>query len=311
MEINATDAHGNAETVEFVKLDKLGVENVILKETGAIVADMSHIGIDGIIGTSFLAYFKVTIDYGKQTVTFDSDTSKSPPRSGEHRISFELTKEDGYTPITTCLVGDRAIKAHIDTGAGDILIPISAMRETKAYQNRDFSKCRGICSRSVFETEEFEHITMQIDSIRVGNLNLEAVAVTSRPEKLSNVVLGKTFLSRFIVEMNYDELEMILLPRKVGALPEPETTFGLAWEQKNGDLLVSGIWSESSAEEQGVQVGDKILRIDGQPVADSSPIELYQLLEAHEQTTVELTNEAGTRTVTLEKRPSVKPKTGT
>ncbi len=81
VEVDVNDSAGKTKKVKLAKLGILSIGDVKVKDSAAVITDLSDFGFDGIVGSSFLRYFRVTIDYRHRLLTI-SDSKKSASCQG-------------------------------------------------------------------------------------------------------------------------------------------------------------------------------------------------------------------------------------
>ena len=135
MEVDANDSVGKTKKVKLARLDSLSVGDVKVKDSAAAIADLSEFGCDGIVGSTFLRYFRVTIDYRQRLLTFSDGKERVPAKDGEVIIKFTPEMTQGFAPKIECIV-DKSMDtdALIDTGYPGIGLPAEIVRESKEFK---------------------------------------------------------------------------------------------------------------------------------------------------------------------------------
>ncbi len=83
--------------------------------------------------------------------------------------------------------------------------------------------------------------------------------------------LGNGVLNRFVVTFDYARSRMLLKPNDAINDPFPFSTSGMALDRKIGDdgsIGIRRIYADAPAARAGLEVGDRIVAVNAQPVAD-------------------------------------------
>jgi len=230
--------------------------------------------VDGVIGSNFLRFFKVKIDYQKRLVTLSGNTAPLIPVPGASPVQIEQSMKMGFAPLVTVSCGETTFDAAIDTG---LIAPLSLPPSL----SREISQEAGIEGKGVMgggAIKDFEKVRLvRLDSIRIGSRETGKIMATVA-EGQKNALIGYTFLSNYIVTLNYPAEEMLLVPAEGGRNIDNLFTTGIVIRRDDmGKTLVSGVWSGSPADRLGIAMGNEILEINGK-AADT-----FTLQELREQ----------------------------
>jgi S1-C subfamily serine protease len=93
-------------------------------------------------------------------------------------------------------------------------------------------------------------------------------------------MIGKEFLSRFVVTLNYPAGEMLLVPSDGDKPRDNVFTTGIGVvRDASGKAIVSGVWSGSPADRLGIMARDEIAAINGKPASDYTLHALREILK--------------------------------
>ncbi|MEY2518862.1 MAG: hypothetical protein QOF24_621 [Verrucomicrobiota bacterium] len=233
--------------------------------------------LDGILGFGFFSQFVVEFDYASQRMRlFAPETYVAPPKAVMIPITFrgksplvEITMENATGESVKTLV-------EIDTGSfeslglkgafvdGHRLVPADAPKrplfglaiggETKGYRTRLAAATLGPFRLS-------RPVTSATTGGDAGSADVAGV-------------LGGEALNRFTVIVDYSRKQLLLLPIATGDRPSEYfdflgTQIVAAGEQFN-QFQIKAVMPDSPASEAGLQPGDEITAIDGQPAAKMS-----------------------------------------
>jgi len=275
------DAHGTggkAETVNLVKLNNVIVGNAEVKNTAAIVVDFSdkfRPDIGGILGSNFLRFFQVTIDYQKKEISLLSATKSITQTDDEIKIFFETDIKQGFAPKIKCVVdGEIEGTGLIDTGFPGIAdLPLSMMERTKSFQKDTVLTANGGMTGGLFGMTDKSYL-IRVDTLEMGNLKFTNVPTMSHSLKGENVLFGNKFLSKFLVTINYPAGELVLKPTTT-FFETNILSYGLGFAKKDKKTIVSGVWDNSSASWSKIKLGDEIVKVNSKA---TNTLPLYELM---------------------------------
>jgi predicted aspartyl protease len=284
VEIVAKDSVGATKPMQLTNLDLLRLGKMTVAECPTGILDFTEFGgnlkdpegmdIDGVIGSNFLRYFKVTIDYKNQKMYLSNDTRKIPAKDGTYRIEFTTDMKNGYAPRIQCTIDNNIkVKAIIDTGAPYIAtLPFSLVEKTDAYKKGQVVHSKGNIWGAAFKASENNQL-LRLKYFQIGTLKLNYIPVISLPS--NDILVGKKFLSKFMVTLNYPAKEMILVPHDTLDFPTNIFSFGtIVRKTKDRRTLVAGFWEGSAADKLGIDIGDELVMINGKKIGELSPTEV-------------------------------------
>ncbi len=230
-------------------------------------------GVSGFIGSDFLRFFKVRLDYKTKTLIIARPEYQFPLSNRavklEMKTSFPL-----YFPIFTCEMDSVKAKAMVDVGSPfSIVIPMK-------YRDilRDVIKSRGIMA-SWPTKKSVPNYLGRVRSFRMGNFEVKNAMVLSVYLPMPYVLLGRDFLRNFVIILDYPERKIIFDPFEKLEIKTNEFSYGLKLHREEGKLVIQGVWEGSPADRAGLGPGDEILKINGIQVDSMDMKEIEDLLD--------------------------------
>ena len=313
----AVDVMKEKRSVDAVHL-KLQVGKVVVENLGLWVDDLKNIEsfgfkIDGILGSNFLKLFQVSIDYRKKVLVFAyNDSSYSEP-DVQNGYLLKLMQNNLGQVSTEIKVGSQTFFGLIDTGAAGcgsdyLLFPTKLLEKIRPELDCKVMNERGITSMGAFSNGS--SMSSRLTSLEMGTFKVNNLPIGITGD--AGILITNDFLSHFNVTIDYPKSVMYLCPNG-----KPFKTnfnvFGFkAQRDSKGKLKIVGLWEGSSAEKNGLEIGDEITNItlvNGNQVSNITFEEYLSVLYNAEAITIRLriVNDDGTREVEL-KNEAVLPK---
>jgi len=258
--------------------------------------DLSTIGrsfnvtLGGILGYDFLAQYATTLDYTTPAVTF-SDPDRAA--ASADAIPFEVT--NAFIQVRGKINDDREILFLLDTGAGFTILPRSVAESLPGRRLRGNQAMGAEGGRLPMTLVRVPRLTFGAQSLTDLVVAYSEGDSTQIPGALGMLaregmgLLGADVLSRYRVTINYRRRTLDLQPATPTA---PRTDdwiqVGVQCLHDETGYVVRGVFSPSPAEKAGIQAGDRVVSIDGQPVAGLSPDEVAARLRGRAGSIVEL-----------------------
>lgn len=278
MKTKMIDGAGVTGEGQMYMLDKLKAGAVSFGHVGASAVDLREfdsifcVKLDGIFGTNMMRTCNWKIDYANKTLTF-SDKKIKPDFEAD-----EIDFEEGFSgsPILRMSMGGIYFSALLDTGKNMTLdIPDSLYFKSKASQDGKFKKGYGKRELTLFNEAPMTEYFGTLDTLQMGKLLFKDVAVRVTPSPM--ILLGNKFFTNFgqiIIDWHKSKL---YLPRGKQPLLEETQTFGFVPQPRDGGIVVVFLWQGSKAKEQGIELGDKILSVNGRDTSRISSAEWCEL----------------------------------
>ena len=287
-----------------LELDQL---NPVMTVDGEIVRAVTDRNVLGLLGERPLADRAVWIDFGSEKIALipvsSSDSLSRAPQGQRIQASHAaLVAIMGARarPLAFRLAGDGKILLQariassesspsgapltfiLDTGATKCVLfqpslgqRVPGYRRWPTVEGLAAPTLIGVSSASIARVPRLE-IGADAGAIVVRGLDA-AILRSELSDQLSQVVgervdglLGASFLSRYLVVIDYPHRVLWLDRERGGSNPRPfeYCHVGLQLERRDHSLQVVALVRRSPAEHAGIRVGDVLEMIDGAPVRD-------------------------------------------
>lgn len=263
----------------IISLGDMKVKDFIVPVFDLPDASGSDPKIDGFIGSDFLRFFRLTIDYKQKRIILAHSTD-----------SLEVTK-DGYKmkikkplpvrfPLIECMI-DENIEAEgmIDTGSPfAVVFPLSLIEKQDFSKGKLLIKAKGIMAKWPF-TSSNENYLARVKSLKMGTLEIKNIPViyAELPEKISYPLLGKNFLSQFLITIDYPQNEIILVPSEGTEFKTNLFSTGLGLAKEQDKIIVRGFWEGSPADKSDIELNDEILEVNSKSTTELSIREINNI----------------------------------
>ena len=302
--LEVTDVNGKTDGYPLVRIESLltpdgkinfrGVPAMRLPEP----SPFECFGADGLVGSDLLARFIVEIDGKAKTVTLTS-AERASAVSLRRMIPFAKAG----MPIVALQAGrGNTLVCLFDTGCPGFLslknTDFEALRTAAAFEVTDEGYGEGSISVGGMGESDMSH-RVRFPELGVGSTRFANVsAETATPPY---TLLGVELLEYGKVTMDYPRGRFYFEPYEE-EYDLTEKHHDLALRVKDGELVVSTVWS---AMRGVVEVGDKVLEINGKPTGKydfcESIINGIPALKEKKKTKLTILTREGKKTVVYEK----------
>lgn len=205
---------GGAISVQLGQADSLRVGSTMMTSLDVAIADLSHVGaavgarVDGDLGYNFNRHFRITIDYGGQTLRFDDP--KRVEAVGDRPLTLlpmRLAHPAKPLILIEAHIGKRGpFQFAVDTGTSTSAISVDLARELGVTTRPMAPVTTGGASLAMRAAE--------ISDLRVGHCQLPAITViigdflTILSEVIGSRldgIIGYNFLRHFKVALDYPQ----------------------------------------------------------------------------------------------------------
>ncbi|WP_421752108.1 retropepsin-like aspartic protease [Croceimicrobium sp.] len=253
------DSQGEQQRQDYVRMPDFKLGDRTFSDFVAIAADLkaspllSCLKLDGIIGANAMQfqYWDFSLE---DNLLRMSDTKEHWPQGKKYVLPFSI--KSSRTPMVTLTINGSQIKGiTFDTGSnGTLTLPQSLTSSFKpeAAKFKSYGFLSGGLFGSALDTAyEFEMKFEFPDTIIPILVDQEQ----SKQAKL----LGMNFLRQFHVFMDYQEGEILLMPRKF----EPEQgTYPLTPYYRDEQVIIGSLNSLLPPEHQSLAIGDTIIAVE-------------------------------------------------
>ncbi|MFW6029831.1 MAG: aspartyl protease family protein [Halanaerobiales bacterium] len=279
MDISVGDSSGEIRKNSITILDNLEIGSMKIKDTPVLISDLSMIqaigyDINGILGSDILRFFKLIINYKEENIVFSTD-KKFETKEETYNIKFDM--DQMFIPNINFDFKGNKLPGLIDTAYnGYIAIPSALVIQNKEYfAERRMIESSGNMSKGAFDEYQENCYQLELYDFAIGDIEFDKIPIITSEYGL----VGNEFLEKFTVVINYLSEELILIKNSKDFKRNIYDT-GLSLSRNDVDeIIVSGLWEDSSAERAGILIGDKILEINDKKIEDYSLIEIWEILK--------------------------------
>lgn len=263
-----------ATTLRRIELGGARFENVqaLIYDCAAISA---HLGvhIDAILGFPLFRETLLTLDYPHSRVLLQR-------RSAAALLPGTpiLFNNDRKTPIIPLRLGDQTFAALIDSGsdASLSLNPIGLQPQFSVEPRRG-------AMVATLSGDREQHIGRLAQTLQIGDYPVERPVVELTDELTS---IGGGLLKNFIVTFDQEHSRVTFYRESHAPVPaEPRRSVGLSFTKVPAYWRVASVIPDSPASAVGIQPGDLVTRINGEPVAKWDIARYEQLVTAANEVT--------------------------
>lgn len=259
--VRVRSSQGETAMLSSTTLRRLELGGAEFENVPALVYDCteftSHFGvkIDGILGFPLFRETLLTLDYPHSRVLLEPRSS-APLLPGV-TIGFN---NDRRTPIIPVRIGDQSFVALIDSGSD------AALSLNPIGLQPDFSiQPRAGVTIATLSGDREQRIGRVAKPLYIGDYAVDS-PVTDLTEDLSSI--GGGILKNFTVTFDQERNRVTFYRESLLPLPtEPRLSSGLSFNKTPAYWRVASVVPGSPAEAAGVQRGDLVTRINGEPVA--------------------------------------------
>ncbi len=296
--VTARGSQGKTKNIQLVKLNSIALGGVMVRNCASGVITNESLfpqNIAGIIGSNFLRFFTLTIDFHENEILLNKN---SPETQNFIPVTLEMKK--GFAPFIKCTLDDKTeIKAMIDTGAPVTSLNLPLVKKTKEFLRGEAIKAMGSTSEGIGGRAD-ENYVLRIKKIAMGNNIIKNLPVFSHGENSVQMIIGNDVLSKYRVIIDYPGSRIKLIPigKKIDINPK---SFGIAFQKRKGKTFIAGLWKNNSIKQSGIKVGDEVLKINSIETSKLSSLDLITiaLSKVKSTMTMELKGKGKIRFVTL------------
>jgi hypothetical protein len=274
----------------------IGLGDLKVKDFIVVVADLPEIlhpcpNVDGFIGSDFLRFFQVTIDYRQKRIVLSRSDYPLEPVAGAYEADIQLLFPFRFPLVKYKVDEDIEAQAMLDTGSPfAVVFPLSLIERQKFTENNKPIKSKGLIAKWPFTSADCNYIA-RVKSIKIGALEIQDIPVlyAELPGNVSYSLLGNDFLSHFLITIDYPKNKLFMLPYGDSEFKKNLFSTGLGLVKDESDrTLVQGFWEGSPADKGGIQLIDEVLEINSRGTKDLTLREINKILENDMIETVEL-----------------------
>jgi len=253
-----------------IPIETLGVMPVRFRHAPQIV---------GLIGSDFFKRFVVEIDYQARTISLFEPNSFRYTGRGEI-VPFELRQEIPHIVVKVSKGNADSLDAWlaVDTGASQTVVVNAAFVE----KNKLLETTEGtIKLRAGGLGGGGFNYKVRAKAVKIGNIVFDKPLINFSTGRFAAVeqdgVIGNGFLNRFKLITDYSRKRVILEPSERIKDPTDFDFFLFKIVRSDTTYKIADMLQSSMTAEAGLRIGDILLAVNGQPVSDLSPPQIYQM----------------------------------
>ena len=277
-------ANGRIIELPRASLRRLDLGDARFEDIDVLIYDCAplsaHLGvrIDGVLGFPLFREVLLTLDYPGSRVILQP-VRDAPLLPGDI-VPFDDARK---TPLISVRLGDRSIAALIDSGS-DALFSLNPVGVAPKFE---FGPTTGATVGTI-SGDRTQQIGRLGGSLAIGG-HVFRQPVVEVTDTLS--AIGGGMLRHFAV--TFDQLRDRVIFHRDSRAPidtPPRRSAGVSFSKTPAYWRVDGVVPGSSAEAAGVQIGDLVVRINGEPVAKWDLLRYDQLVAAAGEITLTFLN---------------------
>ncbi|MEW6436605.1 MAG: aspartyl protease family protein [Pseudomonadota bacterium] len=273
---------------DMVKVGQITIGDATLEDQVVSVLDIPNTLADrgarprlaGFIGSELLAHYAVSIDYGRHTLILNNPGFYPSRATFSLPLDFAMSPEGLALPSVTAELDGAAGDFVIDTGGGTQVF-VSQQFEQEHNPFAQYGKVLNFLSAGGIGGRAYVHLGFG-KQLRLGPVTLSPPVVAGttdmRGQGFSAGVLGAGILSQFIVTIDYQSSRAYFETIAGRKLPTILHGTGMEYDKPDHEAFeVLDVLPGSAAEQAGLQRGDRIVEVGGQPARDLSTSDVGHL----------------------------------
>jgi hypothetical protein len=306
------DASGNKVKTEIVLIDTIQFGPFVLTGIPAIVIDMTEsplecLNLPGNIGSNMLRHLYVQFDLNEQRVAITDDKKLFKKQTTAQHPMVVSSQSDVYFTVT--LNGNIIDTIHYDSGDAQLY------NISKRTMNKYISTYPDHVIRSGYGTmfmgmggagSPFPQYIVRSESIKVGSTTINTGTISIAGNDKSR--MGRRMLDYGLFQLNYPDSSYAFDPYPTTNIPT-RFDFGFQSVMNDDEVTIGCVWKKTAAEKQGLQSGDRILKVDDMDfttMTKCEAVEAIRQVSKIEKSTINLTfrhKKQKPQTITVEKKP--------
>lgn len=270
--VSVTDNSGAATTLQGYRVARknISIGNYTFRNITCVVKDLSQLNeigcvqIDGIIGQSAIQLCNWMVDPAQGQITLQQKPFRKERKSFQE---YDITTTYRALPLVNMGFGDVHFWALLDSGyQGYVLLNDSVYFNNKKSSTLPLASGAGKNFLTINNTINNNVHWTELDSIWLGSspfYHIPAIINGSKP------LLGAKFLRNFVTIYNPKKKKLYL--KQYDNIPKNslKSIIGFGFKllpDSNKGFIVSFLWENSPAINEGIMIGDKVLSINGNPL---------------------------------------------
>lgn len=255
-------------------------QTAIITPYSSGVAKMWH-GAEGQVSATFLKHFVVDVNYDEMIITLIEPEKFEYSGIGIEVPMKHLFSNSWSIPAEIEMTDGRIVELDLamDLGYGD------ALQLAEGYEHELTVPSNAIEASLGFGIQgETRGFMSRVKSVKIGSYGFDNVITAFVPEKYCDHIfheatIGLGMLQRFNFIYDYPSHRMFLEPNKNFGEPFEYNMSGMVIRRGDGAFMqIITLYPDSPADKAGLDIGDKITRINDRPSVDYDIWELIPLM---------------------------------
>jgi predicted aspartyl protease len=274
---------GGTVQIEFATLPPFTVPGIEFDEQVVAVIDMTELDrllpveAVGILGYDFLSRFVTRIDYANQVVSFYDPATFTYTGNGQQ---IDAHIEEGVFAVTATLDGGHTGIWLFDIGAS------GSSLETEFAQKNGYTGRKGIEGLGRGAANEFKSSVIRTESLEFAGHKIDRPLMSYRsdvkgePQRTDKIgTLGNTFFRNFVIYCDYANERLFIEQGAEYNVEPPLDRSGLQLRRTvDGQPEVMFVSGDTPAARAGMQIGDRLLAVNGISVAHMDGLKAVRAL---------------------------------
>lgn len=291
--VTGQGAAGAFGAVPWVDLGAVGIGDVRLRDQIAFVVPLpEETNADGILGLPLFARFTTTLDYAAGELGLQAPRAFQPPAGV---TALPLRQDGGKLLVRATVAGVNGWYA-LDTGAGNavtMFTPTVEREHLRAAFPQRLRMVTGISAGGMTRGD-----LVRVPEVHLGPYRLERVVVElslaeagyfAHPPADAQGNLGGELWRRFTTTIDLPGGRLFLRPNAAYAQPFEATRTGLVARRKDARFEIVDVVAATPAAEAGLERGDAIVAVNGQPASVLTQQAFRDLLASRPGTSMSFT----------------------
>lgn len=285
--VSLAGPEGGGRSVPVTLIPEVRVAGVPFRDVGAVIdwveppSELACLSVDGLMGASLLQAAIWQIDFQTRQINVTDRLNDLPGLDGAMRIAFARSDESGSPRIEVGVSDRDDVSLLVDLGFnGSLAIPAALFEESGNRLASDAPTENGEASTTVFGATSSAVRIGRLRELRIGDLRLADFPVVTG-DSVSDFHVGIEFLRHFRVTLDWLNDDLYLEPiDPENALYDDFASYGFKPQLRDGQLVVGALWQGSTAERAGLELGDRLVEIDGRSTESPDFAVLCDVLDA-------------------------------
>lgn len=272
--INASDGKGRMKPEYTYNLARMEIADVEIAQIKCLSINTEGVSsticrkVDGIIGADLMQKYCWQLNFSDSTLIFSSE-SLLPPKDA---IAVHFEPSASFSPFIMMKYGDSSFYAEFDSGSNNPLTFSDSiyLNNRKAMKKKYITVYGGV-EQSIYGRIYTKELRAILDTISMGEIVFTDVFAKMRDTRNELPTIGTSFMRNYDITIDWRKQRIYLKQISKNADDRFTSSFGLSFSVTDSGLYVGLLWQNSEAEKRGIRLGDRVMRINGQKVANCTP----------------------------------------